>query len=247
MSSGIEPTTSSGKQPNLTKSRSFCNKYRIIETEIEPLSASNPTFIESNTKRRHKQNERTSVSSSTPTMSRNNIEMDDQQRRNLQDMANANLDIQQQRLRDQRNAALNISGLSNLGNNFPQVRPDDFNPAFNIAGFNADEAIRFIQSKCLLSNTIPPQRKQELLTLCNIARQRAALDNEAHTSILRELAVVSSGLLAGRAYSLHMANTIDAASLGLPAPPAPQVRYAQPRGGYRTATRPHGRGGRRPR
>ena len=198
MSNNNEPTTSSGKHTSFQKSTSFGNKIRIVETESEHLSASNLTSIESVTERRHKRNDRSSVSSSTPTMSRNNIEMDDQQRCNLQDLANANLDIQQQRLRDQRNAALNVSGLSKQGYNLLQVRPNEFVPAFNIAGFNADEAIRFIQGKCLLSNTIPPQRKQELLTMCNIARQRALLDNEAHTAILRDLASSNKQCTASR-------------------------------------------------
>ena len=108
------------------------------------------------------------------------------------------------------------------------MRPADYAPAFNIQGFNPDEAIRFIEGKTLLSNTIPPQRKQELLNMCNLARQRAALNLESQNYIVRELATTSSALLAGRAYSQHMANLIDATSLGLPAPPAPQIRYAPP-------------------
>ena len=243
MSNEDGKANTSGKTSNIHKSTSFGHKLRIIETEEEPLSASNLTSIESTTERRHKRHNSTSISSSTPTTSRNNVVMDEQQRRNLQDLANTNLELQQQRLQDQRNAArnqLNLSGLSNR----------DFNnqPTFNIAGFNPDEAIRLIQGKCLLSNTIPPNWKQELLAMCSIARQRAHLDNEAQNSILRELATTSSGLLAGRAFSQHMTNVIDATSLGLPIPPAPQIRYPkQPRGSYRAPTRPSGRGGQRPR
>ena len=63
------------------------------------------------------------------------------------------------------------------------------------------------------------------MLLAALGRDRAALNDENRTVVTRQLAITSGTLLSGPGYCIHMANCIDAASIGVPPPPPPAVRY----------------------
>ena len=152
--------------------------------------------------------------------------------------------------RNQLNISVQNLADATIPNVIPNMGATRGTTDFHLAEFKPQAAKTFLQQKVMLSNSMPPARKLEILQLASLTDNLNDLSSENQSILARQLAVTSGTLLAGAPFGLHMSNCIDAASLGIPAPPPPQVRY-----GYRSrGSRPNhprgrgrpSRGGRRP-
>ena len=138
-----------------------------------------------------------------------------------------------------------------VSNIIPNMGATQGTTDFNLANFRPQAAKTFLQQKVMLSNNMQPARKLEVLQLASLSDNLGDLSAENQSILSRQLAITAGTLLAGASYGLHMSNCIDAASLGIPAPPPPQVRYASKSRHYRHSNQQRGRGrpsrgGRRP-